>query len=108
MDHLLAADILIGDGAALPLIPGGSAQYIGPNVFYLASRLVDKMWQRILVRKDPDEVLTFVLRLIAQAKRRSSDCGSLNLEGIYRSLNRTLLFMLSGSINNYSSTFLTF
>ena len=108
MDHLLAADILIGDGAALPLIPGGSAQYIGPNVFYLASRLVDKMWQRILVRKDPDEVLTFVLRLIAQAKRRSSDCGSLNLEGIYRSLNRTLLFMLSGSINNYSSKYFSY
>ena len=61
MDHLLAADILIGDGAALPIVPGGSSQYIAPNVFYLASRLVDKMWQGV-IKKDPEEVLTFVLR----------------------------------------------
>ena len=40
------------------------------------------------------KVISF--RLIAQAKRRGSDCGSLNLEGIYRSLNRTILYMLSG------------
>ena len=47
MDRLLAADILIGDQAALPSVPGGNMQYIAPNVFYLASRLVDKIWQGI-------------------------------------------------------------
>ena len=92
MDHLLAADILIGDGAALPIVPGGSQHYVAPNVFYLASRLVDKMWQGI-IDKDPDDVFTFVLKLISQAKRRGE--GSLNLEGIYRCLNRTVLYMLS-------------
>ena len=42
MDHLIAADILIGDQAALPVVPGGNYQYIAPNVFYLASRLIGK------------------------------------------------------------------
>lgn len=44
MDHLLAADVLIGDQAALPIAPGGSTQHVAPNVFYLASRIVDKLW----------------------------------------------------------------
>ena len=47
MDHLLAADVLIGDQAALPIVQGGHAQYVVPNVFYLASRLVDKLWQGV-------------------------------------------------------------
>ena len=38
MDHLLAADVLIGDQAAVPVVSGGHSQYIAPNVFYLASR----------------------------------------------------------------------
>ena len=95
MDHLLAADVLIGDGAALPVVPGGSVTHIAPNVFYLASRLVDKLWQGVFTR-DPDEVFQFTLRLISQAKRRSGgSTGSLSLEGIYRCLNRTILYMLS-------------
>ena len=93
MDHLLAADILIGDQAALPVVPGGNAQYIAPNVFYLASRLVDKLWQGV-IQKPADEVFQFILKLIAQAKRRSG-MASLTLEGIYKSLNRTILYMLS-------------
>ena len=92
MDHLLAADILIGEGAALPIVPSGNSQHIAPNVFYLASRLVDKMWQG-KISKEPEEVYTFVIKLIFQAKRRGE--GSLNLEGIYKSLNRTILYMLS-------------
>ena len=56
MSHLLAADVLIGEGAALPVVPGGSVQHIAPNVFYLASRLVDKLWQGVFTG-DPDEVL---------------------------------------------------
>ena len=94
MDYMLAADILIGDQAAIPIVPGGNAQHVAPNVFYLASRLVEKLWQGVF-KKDPDEVYTFILRLISQAKRRSSGTGSLSLEGIYRSLNRTILYLLS-------------
>jgi len=45
MEHLLAADVLIGEQAALPVVPGGSPQYIAPNVCYLAARIVDKLWQ---------------------------------------------------------------
>ena len=45
--------------------------------------------------RDPDEVFQFTLRLISQAKRRSGATGSLSLEGIYRCLNRTILYMLS-------------
>jgi hypothetical protein len=45
MEHLLAADVLIGEQAALPVVPGGSLQYIAPNVCYLAARIVDKLWQ---------------------------------------------------------------
>ena len=93
MDRLLAADILIGDQAALPTVPGGNMQYIAPNVFYLASRLVDKMWQGIF-KKEPEEVFQFILKLISQTKKRS-DGGSFNLESIYRCLNRTILYMLS-------------
>lgn len=44
MEHLLDADILIGEGAALPVVAGGSIQHIAPNVFYLAARIVDKLW----------------------------------------------------------------
>jgi len=45
MDHLLAADVLIGEQAALPIITGGAASNIAPNVCYLAARTVDKLWQ---------------------------------------------------------------
>ncbi len=94
MDHLVAADVLIGDQAALPIVSGGNLQNIAPNVFYLASRLVDKLWQGVF-KKDPDEIFEFILKLIAQAKRRSGVTGGLSLEGIYRCLNRTILYMLS-------------
>ncbi|XP_040570676.1 WD repeat and FYVE domain-containing protein 3 isoform X2 [Lepeophtheirus salmonis] len=82
MDHLLAADVLIG----------GDSQFVGPNVYYLASRLVDKLWTESL-KKPPEEIFHFILKLISQSKRRSSAIFS--LEGIYRSLNRCILFMLS-------------
>lgn len=45
MDHLLAADVLIGEHAALPIVSGGSSSNIPHNVCYLSSRIVDKMWQ---------------------------------------------------------------
>lgn len=45
MDHLLAADVLLGEQAALPVVQGGCAQNIAPNVSYLSARIVDKLWQ---------------------------------------------------------------
>ena len=72
---------------------GGSSNFIAPNVFYLVSRLVDKLWQGVF-KKNPDEVFQFILKLISQAKRRSGS-SMLSLEGIFRSLNRTILYMLS-------------
>ena len=44
MDHLLDADILIGEGAAIPVLSNGNIQHVAPNVFYLAARIVDKLW----------------------------------------------------------------
>lgn len=94
MDHLLAADVLVGEQAALPIVPllQSHVQNIAPNVFYLTARIVDKMWQGFL-NKDPHEVFDFVIKLIGQAKRRSS--SSLSLEQLHHSLNRVILFLLS-------------
>lgn len=91
MEHLLAADVLIGEQAALPVVPGGNIANIAPNVCYLAARIVDKLWQGMLL-KDPHDVFDFVVKLIAQAKRRP---GSFQLEGLYHCLNRTILYLLS-------------
>lgn len=94
MDHLLAADVLVGEQAALPIVPllASHVQNIAPNVFYLTARFVDKMWQGFL-NKDPHEVFDFVIKLIAQAKRRSS--SALSLEQLHHSLNRVILYLLS-------------
>lgn len=93
MDHLLAADMLVGEQAALPIVPlnGSHIQNIAPNVFYLTARVVDKLWQGCL-QKDPHEVFEFIVKLIGQAKRRSS---SISLEQLHHSLNRTILYLLS-------------
>lgn len=95
MDHLLAADMLVGDQAAIPVVPLANAhiQHVTPNVFYLTARIVDKMWQGCLT-KDPHEVFDFIVKLIGQAKRRS---GNLSLECLYHCLNRSILFLLSRS-----------
>jgi len=51
MDQLLAADVLLGDQAALPTSSSASVTYttLANNVFYLAGRIVDKLWQGITV-----------------------------------------------------------
>lgn len=91
MEHLLAADVLVGDQAALPIVFGGASNNVAPNVCYLAARVVDKLWQGNL-SKDPHDVFDFVVKLISQAKRRP---GGTSLEGLYHCLNRTILFLLS-------------
>ncbi|KAG1679752.1 WD repeat and FYVE domain-containing protein 3 [Nymphon striatum] len=69
MEHLLAADVLLGEQAALPIADGGSYANIGTNVFYFASRVVDKLWQGEYT-KDSNEVFDFIIKLIGQAKRK--------------------------------------
>ncbi|XP_036321880.1 WD repeat and FYVE domain-containing protein 3 isoform X2 [Rhagoletis pomonella] len=93
MEHLLAADVLVGEQAALSIVPllQSHTQHIAPNVFYFTARVVDKMWQGCLTR-NPHDIFDFVIKLIAQAKRRSS---SLTIEQLHHSLNRTILFLLS-------------
>ncbi|CAK9831938.1 WD repeat and FYVE domain-containing protein 3 [Anthophora retusa] len=91
MEHLLAADVLIGEQAALPVVPGGSVNNITSNVCYVAARIVDKLWQGALT-KDPHEVFGFIVKLIGQAKRRP---GVVSMEGLHHCLNRTILFLLS-------------
>ena len=80
------------------IFAGGSSNHIAGNVFYLASRLVDKLWQGVF-KKDANEVFQFILNLIAQAKRRSGT-SVLSLEGIFRCLNRTVLYMLSRPVRS--------
>lgn len=93
MDHLLAADMLVGDQAAIPVVPLQNAhiQHVAPNVFYLTTRIVDKLWQGML-SKDPHEVFDFIVKLIGQAKKRT---GNLSIECLYHCLNRCILFLLS-------------
>ncbi|XP_055626946.1 WD repeat and FYVE domain-containing protein 3 isoform X2 [Toxorhynchites rutilus septentrionalis] len=93
MDHLLAADILVGEQAALPIVPllQSHVQNIVPNVFYLTARIVDKLWQSQL-NKDPHDIFDFVVKLITQAKRRSTIPS---LDHLYHSLNRCILYLLS-------------
>ncbi|CAH0714498.1 unnamed protein product, partial [Brenthis ino] len=66
------------------------------NVCYLAARLVDKLWQGQLSR-DPHEVFDFLVKLLAQAKKKSS---VMSLEGLHHCLNRTILFLLSRSTDS--------
>ncbi|XP_059163899.1 WD repeat and FYVE domain-containing protein 3-like isoform X2 [Physella acuta] len=99
MDHLLAADILLGDQAALPLMSGSSYSHMATNVFYFASRVVDKMWHGVFTR-EPQDVFDFLSKLISQAKRKST---GISLDPIYKCLNRTILFQLSRPIDSLAS-----
>ncbi|KAH9494853.1 WD repeat and FYVE domain-containing protein 3, partial [Bulinus truncatus] len=99
MDHLLAADILLGEQAALPMMSGSSYSHMATSVFYFASRLVDKMWHGVFTR-EPKEVFDFLSNLIAQAKSKSS---GISLDPLYKCLNRTILFQLSRPIDSVAS-----
>jgi len=95
MDQLLAADVLLGDQGALAVSTGGNYTLMANNVFYVAMRVVDKLWQGTYTR-DPNEVFEFISQLISQSKRKAS---GVSLDGIYKSLNRTLLYLLSRPIH---------
>jgi len=115
MDYLSSAGTVLGDQSVLPISPGGgSVQHIAPNIFYLAGRLVDKLWQGILNPNsvDPQSVFDFIVQLINQARRRSSSSGgstssssssSLStaaMDNIFRVLNRCILYLLSRPIGS--------
>ncbi|XP_077131917.1 WD repeat and FYVE domain-containing protein 3 isoform X2 [Ranitomeya variabilis] len=91
MDHLLAADVLLGEDASLPVTTGGSYQVLVNNVFYFTQRVVDKLWQGMF-NKDSKMVVDCIIQLISQSKRRSQ---SVSLEAIYNCLNRTVLYQFS-------------
>ncbi|XP_054466267.1 WD repeat and FYVE domain-containing protein 3 [Anoplopoma fimbria] len=90
MEHLLAADVLLGEDASLPLSSGGSYQILVNNVFYFTQRVVDKLWQGMF-NKESKLVVDFIVQLIGQSKRRSQ---GLSLDTIYHCLNRTVLYQL--------------
>ncbi|KAH0615815.1 hypothetical protein JD844_026358 [Phrynosoma platyrhinos] len=91
MDHLLAADVLLGEDASLPITSGGSYQVLVNNVFYFTQRVVDKLWQGMF-NKESRLLIEFIIQLIAQGKRRSQ---GLSLDAIYHCLNRTILYQFS-------------
>ncbi|XP_060237010.1 WD repeat and FYVE domain-containing protein 3 isoform X1 [Meriones unguiculatus] len=91
MDHLLAADVLLGEDASLPITSGGSYQVLVNNVFYFTQRVVDKLWQGMF-NKESKLLIDFIIQLIAQSKRRSQ---GLSLDAVYHCLNRTILYQFS-------------
>uniref|UniRef100_A0A8D0GDG6 WD repeat and FYVE domain-containing protein 3 n=1 Tax=Sphenodon punctatus TaxID=8508 RepID=A0A8D0GDG6_SPHPU len=91
MDHLLAADVLLGEDASLPITSGGSYQVLVNNVFYFTQRVVDKLWQGMF-NKESKLLVDFIIQLIAQSKRRSQ---GLSLDAVYHCLNRTILYQFS-------------
>ncbi|XP_015220356.1 WD repeat and FYVE domain-containing protein 3 isoform X2 [Lepisosteus oculatus] len=91
MEHLLAADVLLGEDASLPITSGGSYHVLVNNVFYFTQRVVDKLWQGMF-NKESKLVVEFIIQLIGQSKRRSQ---GLSLDPIYHCLNRTILYQLS-------------
>uniref|UniRef100_A0A8D1IUE2 WD repeat and FYVE domain-containing protein 3 n=1 Tax=Sus scrofa TaxID=9823 RepID=A0A8D1IUE2_PIG len=91
MDHLLAADVLLGEDASLPITSGGSYQVLVNNVFYFTQRVVDKLWQGMF-NKESKLLIDFIIQLIAQSKRRSQ---GLPLDAVYHCLNRTILYQFS-------------
>lgn len=91
MDHLLAADVLLGEDASLPITSGGSYQVLVNNVFYFTQRVVDKLCQGMF-NKESKLLIDFIIQLIAQSKRRSQ---GLSLDAVYHCLNRTILYQFS-------------
>ncbi|XP_076127007.1 WD repeat and FYVE domain-containing protein 3 [Alosa pseudoharengus] len=91
MEHLLAADVLLGEDASMPITTGGNYQTLVNNVFYFTQRVVDKLWQGMF-NKESKLVVEFIVQLISQSKRRSQ---GLSLDPIYHCLNRTVLYQLS-------------
>ena len=69
------------------------------NVTHYIERMVDKIWD--IDYREPKQIFEFVIKIINQAKKRSSTSF---LDSLYRSLNRTILFELSRKIDSIGGT----
>ena len=112
LDYLTAAGTIIGENGVLPVVShnGGSVQHVAPNVFYLAGRMVDKLWLGVL-SKDPHSVFDFIVQLVVQTKKKggstsgsgsavNSTLGAQSLDNLYRCLNRCTLYLLSRPVES--------
>ena len=71
------------------------------NILLFATIVADKLWQDCYLR-DPKEILDFQLKLVVRLSSsnplqssKKSKGGNLEINVIYRSLNRTVLYLLS-------------
>ena len=71
------------------------------NVTHYIERMVDKIWD--IDYREPKQIFEFVIKIINQAKKRSSTSF---LDSLYRSLNRTILFELSRKIDSIGGNFI--
>ncbi|XP_038062031.1 WD repeat and FYVE domain-containing protein 3-like isoform X2 [Patiria miniata] len=102
MERLVAGDVLLEKEGALAIAAGGSFNNLINNVFYLSSRVVDKLWQGVFNHKSKD-VFEFVVQLINQAKRRGSH--GIPWDTIYHCMNRTVLYQLSRPHNTVADQY---
>lgn len=116
LDYLTAAGTILGENGVLPVVShnGGSVHHVAPNVFYVAGRMVDKLWLGVF-SKDPHQVFDFVVQLVVQAKKRTgstsgagtaanSVLGAQSLDNLYRCLNRCVLYLLSRPVDVVTQT----
>ncbi|CAD5124378.1 unnamed protein product [Dimorphilus gyrociliatus] len=97
-EHLANINVL-GDQSPIPIAPGGSYSHLCSNVFHIAARSVDVLWREVYIRQ-PSEIFDFVSAIVCQCKRISS---GMSLDGIYKSLNRCVLYELSRSVESEES-----
>lgn len=95
MEHVKAADMFLNDQLQLNLPPGGTFNSLMNSLVCLCTRVVDQLW-RGAYERDPREVLEFVLRVVANMKRKPS--GVPSLESVFRSLDRAALYLLARAL----------
>ncbi|CAF3844508.1 unnamed protein product [Rotaria magnacalcarata] len=66
------------------------------NVTHFIERMVDKIWD--IDYREPKQIFEFITKIINQAKKRGSNTF---MDGLFRSLNRTILFELSRKIDSF-------
>ncbi|CAL8102436.1 unnamed protein product [Calicophoron daubneyi] len=109
MEHFMATDVLTDHSLCVP--EGGDVTNIPANLVYFAARIVDKMWQGYFAG-DVNKVVDFLMYLTEHWSERhmrtmsspnsGRESNSYNLNSIYRSLNRAVLYQLSRPILTHS------
>ncbi|KAA3679441.1 WD repeat and FYVE domain-containing protein 3 [Paragonimus westermani] len=100
LEHIIATDLLVDQTVCVP--PGGDRQYISVHLVYFCSRIVDKLWQGCFTG-EVTKLVSFLIQLIEIWPDRSSSPITeyhlrFNLNSVYRSLNRAVLYQLSRPI----------